>query len=275
MPVSTLRCTGSGSSAAPVHDGLRQRVDPALGVDDRRQPVRDDRGRGLGRGLGQHEDRRVDAGLAQRHALLDERDPEPGRAGIERGARDRHGAVAVAVGLDHREEFGGIGEPCERDDVFAHRAQVDLDPRGAEPLAHVVVARYRTMSPRATMPTTVSPCTTGTWVTSCSCISVATSSTVASGPTCLKSAPSRRRRSTTRPSSAPRRSVRIGPRQRELDAGEDRDRRGEVQAGLGDQQVLVAEQPDDLAVRRRPAPRRSPSRPGGRRRPGARCRATA
>ncbi len=39
-----------------------------------------------------------------------------------------------------------------------------------------------------------------------------------------------------------------GARQGELDAGQDRDRGRQVQARLGDQQVLVAEQPDDLAV---------------------------
>ena len=44
-------------------------------------------------------------GLAELDALLDQRDAEPRRAGVERGPRDRHRAVAVAVGLHHREQL--------------------------------------------------------------------------------------------------------------------------------------------------------------------------
>ena len=71
MPVSTLRCTASGRRAG-VDDRLRQRVDAADGVHERREPVRDDRGGGGGRRLGEQQDRRVDAGVAQLDALLHE-----------------------------------------------------------------------------------------------------------------------------------------------------------------------------------------------------------
>ncbi len=49
---------------------------PGGRVHDGRQPVGDDRFGGVGDGLRQHEHRHVDAGVAQLHAFLDERDRE-------------------------------------------------------------------------------------------------------------------------------------------------------------------------------------------------------
>ncbi len=101
---------------------------PPARVDDRREPVRDHRGAASRRRLGQDQDRRVDPRLAQRDAFLDQRDAEPGRAGFERGARDRHRAVAVPVGLHHREHLRRGRDRDQRGDVVAHRAEVDLHP---------------------------------------------------------------------------------------------------------------------------------------------------
>ena len=192
---------------------------PAGRVDDGREPMRDDRGGGLGRRLGQHEDRRVDARLAQLDAFLDERDAEPRRARL----RARRARPAPRRGRSRRPSPPRAPRPAratsiERRDVVAHRAEVDLDPGGAEPLAHLGAAlRWwprgsgrcrRGRRCRATLPSS----TTGTWVTSCSCISVATSSSVASGADLLEApSPSRRRPWTTRPSSAPRRSAGSDP----------------------------------------------------------------
>ena len=130
IPVSTFRCTGSGS--APVSATALARASmPAPRVDDGREAEGDDRGGGGGRRLGQDEDGRVDAGGAQLGALFDERDPEPLRAGVERGARHRHGPVPVAVGLHDRHERRRRRDAGERADVRADRVEVDLRPDGA------------------------------------------------------------------------------------------------------------------------------------------------
>ena len=72
--------------------------------------------RGLGeRGAGRvqpREDRRDDAGAAQGERLADVGDAEAGRAALERGDGRAHGAVAVAVGLDDRDDLG-VGEPAQ------------------------------------------------------------------------------------------------------------------------------------------------------------------
>ncbi|MNX95880.1 hypothetical protein D3C86_1281750 [compost metagenome] len=73
-----------------------------------------------------------EAQRAQAQALGDGRDPQPVRPGPERGARDGHGPVAVAVGLDHRHQVGMRGDPgLEGADVGGDRAQVHLEPGAA------------------------------------------------------------------------------------------------------------------------------------------------
>ncbi len=112
---------------------LRERVDAGRGVHERREAVRD---HGLGRGghrLRQHEDRRVDAGLAQLHTLLDQRDREAVGAGLQRGPAHRDRAVAVAVGLHHRAQRAAGATSARNDaDVRADRREVDLGPDGPE-----------------------------------------------------------------------------------------------------------------------------------------------
>ena len=87
------------------------------------------RGR-FGRLLGQHEDRCVDAGLAQLDAFGDtSATHRPSRSGRERGSPDRDRAVAVAVGLDDRPHRGrGDGGP-QHLDVVRDRVEIDLGPR--------------------------------------------------------------------------------------------------------------------------------------------------
>ena len=57
-------------------------------------------------------------------AFFDQRDAEPARAGFERGAGDRHRAVAVAVGLHDREQRGRARR------ARAARARWRAPPRG-------------------------------------------------------------------------------------------------------------------------------------------------
>ena len=68
--------------------------------------------------------------LPQFHGFAEVDDPEPGRTALEGRARGRHGAVAVAVGLDDGERIHGadrraqglhvLGDRAGRDDRFAH-----------------------------------------------------------------------------------------------------------------------------------------------------------
>ena len=162
---------------------LGQRLDTGRGVHGRREPRRHDRG-GRGRDrLGEHEDRCVDAGLAQLDALFDEGHAEHRSSGFDRRPSRRDRAVPVAVGLHDREHSGRCRDRAELGNVVAKRREIDLRPHGAQELGHsayVVLAMNRTMSERATRPTTRPSSTTGTCVISRSCISVATSSRVAS-----------------------------------------------------------------------------------------------
>src|SRR5690606_37964811 len=72
--------------------------------------------------------RRVDAGVAQGDGLLHLRDRQPVGAGLEGGPPDGGGAVAVAVGLDHRAQPGGAGDPAQGPHVVADGLEVDLGP---------------------------------------------------------------------------------------------------------------------------------------------------
>ncbi len=149
--------------AAHGDDGFRQRLDARHRVDHRHEIVAHD---GLGRvrhRLRQHEDRRVDAGLAQAHAFFDERDTELRSTGVERGVAHGDRAMAVTIGLDDRHHARGCDDGSERAHVVAHGAQVYLGPYG--PVArrgHVVRAMNFTMSPRATTPTTLPSASTNT-----------------------------------------------------------------------------------------------------------------
>ena len=109
--------------------GRRRRgVDAVRGVEHRPQPVRDHLGHRGRRWLRQHQDRRVDAGVAELDPLPDQRHAQPCRAGVERGAGHGHRAVAVAVGLDHRPHVGRGHDGAEPADVVADGGQVHLGP---------------------------------------------------------------------------------------------------------------------------------------------------
>ena len=75
-------------------------------------------------GVQPREDRRVDAGPAQRERLADVGDAEPRRAALECRDRGAHGAVAVAVGLDDGDDLGA-GQPAQMPHVRGDRADVD------------------------------------------------------------------------------------------------------------------------------------------------------
>ena len=109
----------------PVHPGVDLQVDghgreppaaatrpsgrPPGGVHGGDQPAGHGLGHGLRRRLGQQEDRRLDAGLAQGHPLFDQGHRQPGGPAFQRGPGHGHGAVAVAVGLDHGAQRGRDG----------------------------------------------------------------------------------------------------------------------------------------------------------------------
>ena len=60
--------------------------------------------------------------------------PSPRGAGLDRGPRHLHVAVAVAVRLHDRHQLGAVG--FEDAGVVADRVEVDVDPGGSEPLGH-------------------------------------------------------------------------------------------------------------------------------------------
>ena len=135
MPVSTLTWTATGR---PGRGRCRaEGGDPLGGVQRRREPVGQRRGRGGGIALAQQEHRCGDAVLAQLHPLVDQCDGEPSRAAGQRGPGHRRPPVAVAVGLDHRAELGRSGQAGQHRRVVRDRGQVDLGPgRARAPLGH-------------------------------------------------------------------------------------------------------------------------------------------
>ena len=147
MPVSIFRWTGSGSARRAVRDGLRQRVDAARGVHDGREPVRDDRLGRVRHRFRQHEDRRVDPGVAQLHALFDERDrearrrrprPRPGRLAPRRGRTRRPSRPRTrAAGATTARNARTLARTASRS-TSAHT--------GRKRVGHVVRAMNRTMS---------------------------------------------------------------------------------------------------------------------------------
>ena len=113
-------------------DRLRQRLDARGGVHGGREPASTTVVAADGHRLGQHEDRRVDAGLAQLDALFDERDAEHRRAGFDRGPPGRDGAVAVAVGLHDREHPRRRDDPRAARRRWPERREIDLRPHRAQ-----------------------------------------------------------------------------------------------------------------------------------------------
>ncbi len=86
-----------------------------------------------GRLLAEHQDRAVETGLAQRHTFLHQGDAQPGCSTAKCGPGDRPGAVAVAVGFDHRPHGRRRGDRAQQLDVVPDRVDIDVGPR---PAAH-------------------------------------------------------------------------------------------------------------------------------------------
>src|SRR5207237_4366580 len=130
-------------------------------------------------------DRRVDSGVAELHTLFDERDRQHTGTSVECRPADGDRTVAVPFRLHDCAHLRRRDQIGERAHIGPYGAEVDLGPhRPVRRAAHVVRAMNRTMSARVTIPTTLpSFSTTGTLLTFRSCMSVATSSSVASGPT--------------------------------------------------------------------------------------------
>ena len=121
--------TGASSCRAIASSAPAQR----LGVDGRGQAGLDQARGGRHRWLAEQQDRGVDAGGAQLLALLDQGHGQVGGARLQRGAGHRHGAVPVAVGLDHRAHCGvpgGLG--AARRTLWRIAVEVDLEPRRAQ-----------------------------------------------------------------------------------------------------------------------------------------------
>src|SRR5919106_6387097 len=111
--------------------GFSQSAQAALGV----QRGRESGGEGVllrtGGELGEHEDGRIDAGLAQSDPLLHQGHPEPRGPGSQRGRGDWHGAVAISVCLYHGHQLRGGW--LKNSNVVPDGIQVDLGDRRPEP----------------------------------------------------------------------------------------------------------------------------------------------
>ncbi len=106
---------GRGRDLTDLLDGGRREVDPGV---HRRGVVLP----------GHRQPRQHPAGVAggaQRERLLEEGDPEPGRATGPGRPGHRHHAVAVAVGLDHGHHPSRCGASDEGRDVGTDRVEVD------------------------------------------------------------------------------------------------------------------------------------------------------
>ena len=124
-----------------VHAGLRRRARCARAaivraVASRQQATSAPRAQGdvelLGRQRAEHEQRPLDAGGAQLGGLGGGRDRQPGGAGGLRGARGRHRAVPVAVGLDDRAQRRGRRGGREPRAVALDRGDVDAGQRAQQ-----------------------------------------------------------------------------------------------------------------------------------------------
>ena len=115
MPVSTLRWIGTGRLVARATEA--RRLDRRLGVHGDGHAGGDRRLEVAQRRLGEQQDRRGDAGGPQLRRLRHLRHRQPGRAPLDGCPGHRDGAMAVAVGLDHRAHLGGHAHRAERLDV--------------------------------------------------------------------------------------------------------------------------------------------------------------
>ncbi len=104
-------------AGAVLRDRLGEGLDTSGGVHRGRETGCNDRGRGRRYRFREHEDGRVDSGLAELDALFHECDAEHRRAGFDGRPPGRDRAVAVAVGLDDREHPGRRGDPAQLGDV--------------------------------------------------------------------------------------------------------------------------------------------------------------
>ena len=95
-------------------DEPREALDLREIVDDRDEPAREHLGVRAAVVAPHHQDGRADARLAQLDPLLEERDAEPVRPRALERARDRGGAVSVAVGLEHRPDARIAGVALQR-----------------------------------------------------------------------------------------------------------------------------------------------------------------
>ncbi len=109
------------------------RLHALVGVHRRHESPPDRLFHGLGTGFGQDQDRREDAGLAQRHALFDECHRQRGGTTCERGDGDGSRTVAVGVGLHHRAQAGRRDERSEQTGVRRDGVEVHLRPGRAPP----------------------------------------------------------------------------------------------------------------------------------------------
>ena len=109
--------------------GLAKRQGKVGRVDRRHQVVLHERAHAVDGRLGEHEDRPLDARLAQRHALGDRGHRKLARAGGVHDLHARNGAVPVGVRLDDAHELDAALEPPpEGGGVSPQRRKVDLDP---------------------------------------------------------------------------------------------------------------------------------------------------
>src|ERR1019366_9116410 len=127
--------TDRGGAVGPDHRA--ECPDTAPRVQRRDQPAGHRLGHRLDRGLGQQEDRRLDAGLPEGHPLLHQGHGQPGRAAGQGGPGHRQGPVPVAVGLHHRAQGGRAGHRAEDRSVVLHGIEVDVGPHRPPPVSHV------------------------------------------------------------------------------------------------------------------------------------------
>ena len=119
MPLSNLTCTGTPSRIASSMNSGDQATTSAPWRAARSSPVPVSGPK--------IEDRRREAASRELLRLGGRGDAEPGGAGLQRRLRHRHGAVPVAVGLDHGAVRGALREVShEPPDVVADRREVDL-----------------------------------------------------------------------------------------------------------------------------------------------------
>src|SRR5918996_3215323 len=168
--LADCRAEGRGPlrlEAYPVHPGVHLHVDAAAqaGLRQSPQPVVRVAGRGQAGGCGlplraggelaEHQDRRVDLGLAEAQALLDHGHAEPRGPRLQGRPGHRDVAVPVPVRLHHGHELGE--GRLEGPDVVTDGLKVHLGHGGPERPGHEPSVTRRTASgtARATSPATV------------------------------------------------------------------------------------------------------------------------